>query len=49
MEKESAGAGRKSSIEEKKGAYVRPVRQAWILTDASFTLCVMPFFKSLPC
>jgi hypothetical protein len=49
MEKESAGARRKSSIEEKKGAYVRPARQAWILADANFTPCVTPFFKSLPC
>jgi hypothetical protein len=49
MEKESAGAGRKISIEEKKESYVRPARQAWIIPDAFFTPCVTPLFRSLPC
>jgi hypothetical protein len=49
IKKESARAGRKISILEKNGAYVRPVRQAWIIPDAFFTPCIMPLFSSLPC
>jgi hypothetical protein len=49
IEKELARAGRKILISEKKGAYVRPVRQAWIIPDAFFMPCVTPLFSSLPC
>jgi hypothetical protein len=49
IKKESAGARRKILISEKKGAYVRPVRQAWIIPDTFFTPYVTLLFSSLPC
>jgi hypothetical protein len=49
IEKELAGARRKLLILEKKGAYIRLVRQAWIIPDAFFTPCITPLFKSLLC
>ena len=49
IENESAGAGRKISIKEKKELYVRPARQAWSIPDAFFVPCVTPLDMSLPC
>ena len=47
-EKESAGAGKKRSIEEEKELYVRLARQAWENATCLFSFVDVPSMINLP-